>query len=150
MAPKNPGPRLTPAKAKNAIAVAKVIAPAVLPVVTPYVLHTAAALRERWDRHKARKLGVSPDDLGTYTGRGGALHARIAGAATGITELRTKTGATADDHAFAEEADHKLRQLAAAVRAAERMPTARRRAAHRAIGSELDRVEDRLLSALGL
>ncbi|WP_245572668.1 DUF6474 family protein, partial [Actinokineospora enzanensis] len=32
----------------------------------------------------------------------------------------------------------------------ERMPTPRRRAAHRAVATELDRVEERLLTALGV
>ncbi|MBM7771083.1 hypothetical protein JOD54_001287 [Actinokineospora baliensis] len=143
-------PLITPAKAKNAIAVAKVLAPAVLPVVAPYLLKSAAAVRDGWDRRKARRLGISVDDLGHYSGRGGALHARIAGAASAIAELRTKADATHQDRAFADEADTRLRQLAAAVRAAERMPAARRRAAHRAVGTELDQLEDRLLTALGV
>ncbi|GAA3023781.1 DUF6474 family protein [Actinokineospora globicatena] len=143
-------PRFTPSKAKNAIAVAKVIAPAVLPVVTPYLVRSAAVVRDSWDRRKARKLGVSVDDLGHYSGRGGALHARIAGAANAVAELRTKSDASADDRAFADEAEQRLRQLAAAVRAAERMPTARRRAAHRAVGTELARLEDKVLTALGV
>ncbi|GLZ41288.1 DUF6474 family protein [Actinokineospora sp. NBRC 105648] len=143
-------PRVTPGKAKNAIAVAKVLGPVVLPVVTPYVVKTAAAVRDRWDRRKARRLGVAVDDLGQYSGRGGSLHARIAGAASGLTELRTKRDAKPEDVAFADEAEGKLRQLAAAVRAAERMPTPRRRAAHRAVGTELDAIEERLLHALGV
>ncbi|PPK68145.1 DUF6474 family protein [Actinokineospora auranticolor] len=143
-------PRFTPSKAKNAVAVAKVLAPAVLPVVTPYLVKTAAVVRDRWDRHRARRLGVAVDDLGDYSGRGGALHARIAGAATGLTELRGRAEATPDDRAFADGAESTLRKLAAAVRAAERMPTPRRRAAHRAVSAELDRVEERLLAALGV
>lgn len=140
----------TPARAKNAIAVAKVLGPVVLPVVTPYVVQGAAAVRDRWDRRRARKLGVSVDDLGQYSGRGGTLHARIAGAATGLNELRVKDSATADELAFADSAESTLHQLAAAVRAAERMPTPRRKAAHRAVAAELDRIEDRLLAALGI
>ncbi|MGQ0839928.1 DUF6474 family protein [Actinokineospora sp.] len=141
-------PRFTPGKARNAIAIAKVLGPVVVPVVTPYVVQGAAAVRERWDRRKARRLGVSVADLGQYTGRGGALHARISGAASGVAELRAK--ASADDLAFADAAESTLHQLAAAVRAAERMPTPRRRAAHRAVGVELDRIEERLLKALGV
>ncbi|GAA2990161.1 DUF6474 family protein [Actinokineospora diospyrosa] len=143
-------PLITPAKAKNAIAVAKVLAPAVLPVVTPYLLKSAAAVRDSWDRRKARRLGIAVDDLGHYSGKGGALHARIAGAASGITELRTKPDASPQERAFADAADTRLRQLAAAIRASERMPTARRRAAHRAVSTELDQLEGRLLSALGV
>ncbi|SDC78361.1 DUF6474 family protein [Actinokineospora iranica] len=143
-------PRITPGKAKNAIAIAKVIGPAVIPVVTPFVVRGAAAVREQWDRRKARRLGVSVDDIGQYSGRGGALHARISGVATGLAELRAKQHVPAEDLAFAEDAESTLRQLAAAVRAAERMPTPRRKAAHRAVSAELDRIEDRLLHALGV
>ncbi|WP_018683526.1 DUF6474 family protein [Actinokineospora enzanensis] len=142
--------RITPAKARNAIAVAKVLAPAVLPVVTPYLVKSAAAVRDQWERRKARRLGIAVADLGSYSGRGGALHARIAGAATGLGELRGKPDLTPEDRAFADEAEVTLRKLAAAVRAAERMPTPRRRAAHRAVATELDRVEERLLTALGV
>lgn len=140
-------PRITPGKAKNAIAVAKVVAPVVLPVITPYVIKTAGALRDRLDRRRARRLGVPVDDLAQYSGRGGALHARISGAAAAVTELRSRA---AGDDGFADKSETTLRQLAAAVRAAERMPTARRRAAHRAVATELDELEDRLLHRLGV
>jgi len=140
----------TPARAKNAIAVAKVLGPVVLPVVTPYVVKTASAVRDRWDRAKARRLGVSVDDLGRYTGKGGALHARISGAANGVQELRTKANVSASDLEFADAAESTLSQLAAAVRAAERMPTPRRKGAHRAVAAELDKIEERLLTSLGV
>ena len=142
--------RITPAKAKNAVAVAKVIGPAVIPVVTPFVVQAAGAMRDQLDRRRARKLGVPVDDLGKYTGRGGALHARIAGAADAIADIRERPNAGAEDKAFADDAETTLRQLTAAVRAAERMPTARRKAAHRAISSELDGLEERVLHRLGV
>jgi hypothetical protein len=144
------GGGFTPAKARNALALAKVIGPAVLPIVTPFVVRGAAVVRERLERRKARRLGVAVDDLGQYTGKGGALHARIAGAANGITEVHTKHEATPEDLAFADAAESDLRKLAAAVRAAERMPTPRRKAAHRAVSGELDRIEEKLLAALGV
>ncbi|MDQ3404964.1 MAG: DUF6474 family protein [Actinomycetota bacterium] len=144
------GGRMSASNARNALAVAKILGPAVLPVVTPFVVQSAAAVRDRWDRRKARKLGVSVDDLGLYGGKGGALHARISGAATGVDELRTKENLTPDERTFTDDAERTLRQLAAAVRAAERMPSSRRRAAHRAVTAELDRIEERLLRALGV
>ncbi|CRK60766.1 hypothetical protein [Alloactinosynnema sp. L-07] len=140
----------TPARARNVIAVAKVLGPVVLPVVTPYVVKSASAVRDRWDRAKARRLGVSVEDLGHYTGKGGALHARIAGAADGVNELRAKANASKDDIEFAVSAESTLSQLAAAVRAAERMPTPRRKGAHRAVAAELDKIEERLLTSLGV
>lgn len=147
---KDAEPRITPAKAKNAVAVAKVIGPAIVPVVAPFVVQAAGAVRERMDRRRARRLGVAVDDLGKYTGRGGALHARITGAAEAIAELRDRPNASAADTRFADESEGTLRQLTAAVRAAERMPAARRKAAHRAVATELDGLEERLLHRLGV
>jgi hypothetical protein len=145
-----PDPRFTPKKAKNALAVAKIVAPAVIPVVAPHVLRALGEVRDRYDRVKARRLGVPIEELSRFSGKGGALHARISGAADAITELRERADATADDKAFADRSETTLRQLAAAVRAAERMPSARRRAAHRAASTELDQLEERLLHRLGV
>jgi hypothetical protein len=135
-------PRITPAKAKNAIAVAKVLGPAVLPVITPFLTSAAGTARDRWDRMRARRLGIAVGDLAAYSGRGGALHARIAGLATALTDLTDKP--------FTERTETRLRQLTAAVRAAERMPTARRRSANRAVAAELDRLEREMLNRLGV
>ena len=147
---KEGAPRITPAKAKNVVAVAKVIGPAVVPVVTPFVVQAAGKVRDQLDRMRARKLGVPVDDLGKYTGKGAGLHARIAGAMDAVDEMRAQPNPKAEDKAFADDAETTLRQLTAAVRAAERMPTARRKAAHRAISSELDGLEERVLHRLGV
>jgi hypothetical protein len=143
-------PLITPRQAKNAVAVAKVIGPAVLPVLVPFVAKTAGVLRDGWDRCKARRLGIPVEDLPKYSGRGGALHARITGVAAALDELRARPAATEDDKSFADTHDMTLRQLTAAVRAAERMPAARRKAAHRAVSAELDQIEEQLLHRLGL
>jgi hypothetical protein len=142
--------RFTPKRAKNALAVVKIIGPAVIPVVAPHVLRALGEVRDRYDRGRARRLGVPLDELSRFSGRGGALHARISGAADAITELRERADASADDKAFADRSETTLRQLAAAVRAAERMPTARRKAAHKAVSTELDQLEERLLHRLGV
>ncbi|HEX6359813.1 DUF6474 family protein [Actinophytocola sp.] len=143
-------PRLTPKKAKNALAVVKIIGPAVVPVVAPYVVRALGEVRDRYDRARAHRLGVPIEELARYSGRGGALHARIGGAAEAIADLRKRSDATADDQTFANRAETTLRQLASAVRAAERMPTARRKAVHRAAATELDQIEERLLQRLGV
>lgn len=142
--------RFTPKKAKNALAMAKVVAPALIPVVAPVALRAFGEVRDRIDRAKARRLGVPVDEIARFSGKGGALHARISGAARAVAELRDRADATAEDKVFADRSETTLDQLAAAVRAAERMPAARRRAAHRAAGTELDELEERLLSRLGL
>src|SRR3954469_6593088 len=87
--------RFTPKRAKNAIAVAKVLGPAMIPVVAPYAVRAAGVAREAYDRYQARKLGVSVDKLGDYTGRGAALHARIAGLADGCRDLEKSSKASA-------------------------------------------------------
>jgi hypothetical protein len=140
----------TPKRAKNALAVAKVVGPAVIPVVTPFVIRAFGEARDRIDRMKARRLGVAVGDLAQYSGKGGVLHARITGAAEAIAELRDRKDATADDRTFADRSETTLSQLAAAVRAAERMPAGRRKAAHKAAATELDELEQRLLTRLGL
>jgi hypothetical protein len=142
-------PRFTPRRAKNALAVVKIIGPAVIPVVAPYVVRALGEARDRYDRIRANRLGVPVTDLSKYSGRGGALHARISGVASAIADLRERADATAEDKAFADRSETTLRQLTAAVRAAERMPTARRKAAHRAAATELDQLEERLLQRLG-
>ncbi|MGB3443454.1 MAG: DUF6474 family protein [Actinophytocola sp.] len=142
--------RFTPKNAKNVLAVAKIIGPALIPVVAPHVLRGLGEVRDRYDRGRARRLGVPIEELARFSGRGGALHARISGAAAAITELRERQDATADDRTFADRGETTLRQLAAAVRAAERMPTARRKAAHKAASTELDQLEERLLNRLGV
>ncbi|PXY34865.1 hypothetical protein DI005_16940 [Prauserella sp. PE36] len=141
---------LTPKKAKNAVRVAKVIIPAAVPVVAPLAVRAAGAARDAYDRYQARRMGISVEQLSEYTGRGGALLARIAGAADGLTELRRSPKVTDDDLTFAERGQSTLEQLAASVRAAERMPAARRKAAHRAVAAELEHIESQLLHRLGI
>ncbi|MDV6010882.1 DUF6474 family protein [Haloechinothrix sp. LS1_15] len=145
----SPEPRITPAKARNAIGVIRVVAPAIIPVLAPLAVRAASAMREAFDRFRARRLGISVDVIGQYTGRGARLHARIGGLATEIAELRARTS-DADAVAFAEATESTLRQLASAVRAAERMPAARRKAANTAVARELDRIERSLLGYLGV
>lgn len=143
-------PRVTPKKAKNAISVAKVVGPAVLPVVAPYALKAAGDARDRLDRHRARKLGVDVADLAKYTGRGGALQARIAGDLRGCAELSERPSVSEADVRFASESGERLQTLTVAVRAAERMPYPRRRAAFQAIDADLDVLEQELLERLGV
>jgi len=143
-------PWITPGKAKNAIGVAKVIGPVVLPVITPYLVKGASAARDAVERRRARKLGVGVGDLAKYTGRGGPLYARIAGVAGALNDLEAKPDVSAEDRAFVAKYRPTLDKLSAAVRAAERMPTSRRRAAHRAASAEVDQIEQQLLHRLGV
>jgi hypothetical protein len=142
--------RITPSNAKKVIGVIKVVGPALAPVA----IWTASAVRERYDRIRARRLGVPVDELGTFTGRGAALHARIASDTNALRELRAQSAggdeAKVAAQRFAERTAARLEQLTSAVRAAERMPTQRRKSAHRAVNTELGQIEDELLTRLGV
>lgn len=139
---------LTRGRAKRLVGVGTVVAP----MLAPYALAAAGAARAAWDARRAAALGVEADQLSAYSGRGGALHARISRIATTLTELDSdaEVHATGAARRFAVDTRPRLADLSVAVRAAELMPTARRRAAHRAIGGELDRIEATLLTHLGI
>ncbi|WP_216212571.1 DUF6474 family protein [Amycolatopsis aidingensis] len=137
-------------RARTAVGVAKVVGPAVGPVLAPFAVRAAGVARDAYDHYRARQLGVPVARLSEFTGRGAALHARIAGVADGLADLRRAQRATVGDQAFADQAQGTLEQLTASVRAAERMPAARRKAAHRAVAGELERLESQLLHRLGI
>jgi hypothetical protein len=139
---------LTASRAKRLIGVSKAVAP----LLAPYALAAAGVLRARWDSYRAARLGVHPSQLSAYAGPGGALHARLSRVAEALSELESGAGAGSTETArtFAVETRPRLADLAVAVRAAEQMPTARRRTAYRAIGGELDRIETDLLTHLGI
>ncbi|GAB3286325.1 DUF6474 family protein [Parasphingorhabdus pacifica] len=143
--------RVTPSRAKKAVAIAKVLGPPLI----PFALKAASAARESYEQLRARRLGVSADELGRYSGRGAALHARIAGNAEALRELRARSAGRSDEESlvveqFAERAQARLTELTSAIRVAERMPASRRRAAHQAAAGELGRIEDDLLRRFGV
>lgn len=138
-------PVLSKGRVKNLLRVARIVGP----VVAPYAVQAASAAREGYDRMRARRLGVPVTDLASFSGKGGALHARIAGITDVLRDLRERSTDPADVRAT-EQAASRLAELTAAVRAAERMPTSRRRTTHRAVAKELDIVENDLLRRLGV
>jgi hypothetical protein len=142
--------RFTPKNARNALGVAKVIGPAVIPVIAPFAIQAAGKMREAYDRYQARKLGIDVERLGEFTGRGAALHARISGLSEGLAELKKSAKATDADVKFANDTQATLEQLAASVRASERMPPPRRKSTARAVATELEQLEDQLLHRLGV
>lgn len=145
MASKSEKSALSKGRIKNLLRVARVVAP----VVAPYALQAASAARQGYDQYRARRLGVAVADLSSFSGRGGALHARIAGL-TGVLRDLSEQSTDDADAAFAERTGKRLAELTAAVRAAERMPTSRRRVTHRAVAKELDVLESDLLRRLGV
>jgi Family of unknown function (DUF6474) len=143
----------TAARAKRLIGVGKAVAP----LLAPYALAAAGVVRSQWDARRAARLGVEPGQIAKFSGPGGALHARISRIAETLDRLESGagidgTGITVTDEArrFVADTRPRLADLAVAVRAAEQMPSARRRTAYRAVGGELDRVEVELLTRLGV
>ncbi len=140
---------MTPARARRMIGVGQVGAAPARAVRAG----RAGVARARWDAYRAARLGVTPDQLNAYSGRGGALHARIDRLAEALDDL--DDGAEA--HATTAVAPVRRREPGrgwptwrVAVRAAEQMPPQRRQTAHRAVGAELDRIELALLHHLGV
>ena len=119
------------------------------PQLAPYALAAAGVARGAWDARRAARLGVATDQLAAYSGPGGALHARLSRVAEALTDLESAHDTEAA-RTFVADTRPRLADLAVAVRAAEQMPTARRRTAYRAIGQELDRTEIDLLAHLGV
>jgi hypothetical protein len=124
----------------------------VVPLLAPYALAAATQARGRWDAYRAGRLGVTTDQLASFTGPGGSLHARLSHLAEALTDLdRTdEVHATTAATKFAVESRPRLADLSVAVRAAEQMPATRRRAAFKAISGELDGIELTLLDHLGV
>lgn len=139
---------LTASRAKRMIGVGAAVAP----LLAPYALAAVGVVRAGWDARRAARLGVGAGQLSAYAGPGGALHARLSRVAEALTELDSDSEAHATGAArkFAVDTRPRLADLAVAVRAAEQMPTSRRRTAYRAIGGELDRIEIHLLTHLGV
>ena len=134
---------MTKARAKRLIGVGAAVAP----MLAPYALAAAGAVRGRWDDYRAGRLGITTDKLAEFTGPGGGLHARCSHLAERLTELERGTPAA---RTFAEQARPRLVELATAVRAAEQMPSTRRRTAFKAISAELDGIEQGVLMHLGI
>lgn len=137
---------LTVAKVRKYIGVARLLAPVLLPIA----YRAATAIRGQLDTTRAQKMGIAVDELGDYTGHGAKLSARIAGSESSVNEILTRKPNDAETKRFADAIGERLRDLNTAVRAAEQMPQARRKAAHHAISTELDGVEADLLARLGV
>lgn len=142
--------KITPGNTKRVIGIAKIAGP----VLLPFAARAASVARDRYDRFRARRLGVPVQQLPSFTGHGAALHARIASDADALRELRglhpDGERPQPDVEQYADRSAGRLAQLSSAVRAAERMPAARRRATHRGVRRELASLERELLERFGM
>ena len=119
------------------------------PVLAPFAYRAATAVRGHIDASRARRIGVGIEQLGEFSGHGAALSARIAGLEPALAQMEPTHLAPADVE-FRLATTARLAELSTAVHAAERMPTPRRKGAHRSIGADLDRIDAELLRKLGV
>lgn len=136
----------TAAKVRRYLAVVRLLAP----VLVPLVYQGVTALRGQLDAARAQRMGVAVAQLGEYTGHGAHLSARIAGAEKSLAEILERHPKDAETQKFADAIRGRLSDLTAAVHAAEQMPAPRRKAAHAGISRELDGIEADLLARLGV
>jgi hypothetical protein len=140
------GKLLSPSRVRRVLAVTRLLAP----VLVPVVYRGAIAARGAIDERRADQLGVPLSQLGQFSGHGAQLSARIAGAEQSLRLVAEKKPKDAETKQFVAAINDRLTDLAAAVTAAENMPSARRRGAHAAISAQLDGIDADLMARLGL
>lgn len=140
------GKLLSPARIRRTLTVSRLLAP----VLVPVVYRAAIAIRGTLDERRAGRLGVPLSQIGQFSGHGGQLSARIAGAERSLRGVIEKKPKDAETKQFVTAMTERLQDLAAAVTAAESMPATRRRGAHTAIAEQLDGIDADLMARLGV
>jgi Family of unknown function (DUF6474) len=140
------GKVLSPARIRRMLIVSRLLAP----ILVPIVYRAAIAARGYVDERRADRLGVPLSQIGQFSGHGGQLSARIAGAEQSLRVVAEKKPKDSETKQFVAAMTDRLGDLSAAVTAAENMPASRRRAAHAAIAEQLDAIDADLMARLGL
>ncbi|MGH3674613.1 MAG: DUF6474 family protein [Mycobacterium sp.] len=140
------GKFFSPTRIRRLLTVSRLLAP----VVVPLVYRAAMAARGLIDERRADRLGVPLSQIGQFSGHGGQLSARIAGAEQSLRLVAEKKPKDAETKQFVAAIKDRLSDLSAAVTAAENMPASRRRTAHAAISQQLDGIDADLMARLGL
>jgi Family of unknown function (DUF6474) len=140
------GKLLSAARIRRTMTVSRLLAPVLVPIVYRAVTEVRGMLDER----RAERLGVPLSQVGQFSGHGGQLSARIAGAERSLRGVAEKKPKDTETKQFVAAMTERLTDLAAAVTAAESMPTTRRRAAHTAISEQLDGIDADLMARLGV
>jgi hypothetical protein len=140
------GKLLSPTRIRRTLTVSRLLAP----ILVPVVYRAAIAARGAIDERRADRLGVPLSQLGQFSGNGGQLSARIAGAENSLRLVAEKKPKDAETKQFVAAMTERLNALSAAVTAAENMPGPRRRDAHAAIEEQLDGVDADLMARLGV
>lgn len=112
-----------------------------LPVTLPLLYRAITSGREQFVDAKARRVGVSADQLARFSGHGADLKARIDGVRENLNDRQLPTG-------FVQDVKERLDELATATDNAEFMTPEQRRRAHNTISRDIDAVtieiQDRL------
>jgi hypothetical protein len=140
------GALLSPTRIRRLLTVSRLLAP----IVVPLVYRVAIAARGLIDQRRADQLGVPLAQIGQFSGDGGRLSARIAGAEQTLRTVQNNKPKDVETKEFVAAISERLADLAAAVTAAENMPAPRRRGAHAAITRQLDEIDADLMARLGL
>ncbi len=140
------GKLLSPTRIRRMLTVTRLLAP----VLVPLFYRAAMSARGYLDERRADRLGVPLSQLGQFSGHGAELSARIAGAEQSLRLVADKKPKDAETKQFVTAITERLRDLSAAVTAAENMPTSRRRTAHAAIAEQLDGIDADLMARLGV
>lgn len=140
------GKLLSPTRIRRALTVSRLLAP----ILTPLIYRAAVAARGLIDQRRADQLGIPLAQIGQFSGHGGRLSARIAGAEQSLRAVQDKKPRDPETKQFVAAISERLSDMSVAITAAENMPTQRRRAAHAAISEQLDGIEADLLARLGL
>ena len=140
------GRLLSPRRVRRLLTVSRLVAP----VVVPVAYRVAVAARGVVDERRADRLGVPLTALGQFSGPGGRLSARIAGAESSLRKVAANKPKDSETKAFVAAMTDRLTALSAAVTAAENMPGSRRRSAQQSIADQLDGIEADLMARLGV
>jgi hypothetical protein len=140
------GKLLSVSRVRRSLTVARLLAP----ILVPIVYRAATAARGLIDERRAGKLGIPLSQVGQFSGHGGALSARIAGAERSLRAVAEKNPKDNETKQFVAAITARLTDLAAAVTASETMPASRRRSAHIAISDQLDGIDADLMARLGV
>ena len=140
------GKLLSPTRIRRLLTVSRLLAP----IVVPVAYRVAIAARGLIDQRRADQLGVPLAQIGQFSGHGGRLSARVAGAEQSLRAVQENKPKDPETKQFVTAISERLTDLAAAITAAENMPAARRRGAHAAISRQLDEIDADLMARLGL
>ena len=140
------GKLLAPSRIRRTLRASRLLAP----VIVPVAYRAAMAARGVIDERRADRLGVPLTQLGQFSGHGGRLSARIAGAEQSLRLVAEKNPKDSETKQFVSAITDRLAALSAAVTAAENMPGPRLRAAQASIGEQLDGIDADIMVRLGV